>query len=183
MAERKNINQYQDIKDSTKRSFVTNASYGLAAIGASCVAIPFIDSMSPSKDVEALASIEVDISSVKKGQQKKVMWRGKPIFIKRRTSEEIKLAENADISNLKDPENDSNRVKNGKKEWLITIGICTHLGCVPIGGSEDQYDGGWFCPCHGSLYDSSGRIVKGPAPKNLAIPPYEFISDNIVKIG
>ena len=137
--------------------------------------------MNPSSDVQALASIEVDITNIKEGEEKKIMWRGKPIFIKHRTTEEISSAQNVNLSELKDPEEDSKRIKLGKEKWLITIGICTHLGCVPIGGQGDYK--GWFCPCHGSQYDTSGRIRKGPAPKNLEVPPYEFISENLIKIG
>jgi len=137
--------------------------------------------MNPSSDVQALASIEVDITNIKEGEEKKIMWRGKPIFIKHRTAEEISSAQNVNLSELKDPEEDSKRIKLGKEKWLITIGICTHLGCVPIGGQGDYK--GWFCPCHGSQYDTSGRIRKGPAPKNLEVPPYEFISENLIKIG
>ncbi len=109
------------------------------------------------------------------------MWRGNPIFIKHRTPEEIKQASEASNSDLKDPQPDSDRVKKGKEQWLVTIGICTHLGCVPIGG-QGEYKG-WFCPCHGSQYDTSGRIRKGPAPKNLEVPPYEFLNDTTIKIG
>jgi ubiquinol-cytochrome c reductase iron-sulfur subunit len=145
------------------------------------VALPIIDSMNPAKDVAALASIEVDLTNIKVGEEKKHMWRGKPIFVKRRTAEEIKAAQDVPLSELKDPEADSNRVKKGKEEWLVTIGICTHLGCIPIEG-EGEYKG-WFCPCHGSQYDTSGRIRKGPAPKNLEVPPYEFVSDTVIKIG
>jgi ubiquinol-cytochrome c reductase iron-sulfur subunit len=137
--------------------------------------------MNPSQDVQALASIEVDISNIKVGEEKKVMWRGKPIFIKRRTNQEIDDAQKVQLAELKDPQDDASRVKKGKEEWLITIGICTHLGCVPIGGQGDYK--GWFCPCHGSQYDTSGRIRKGPAPKNLEIPPYEFVNDKTIKIG
>ena len=171
----------KSLKDKSKRDFITTSAYCVAGVGAACTALPFIDSMNPSKDVAALASIEVDISNIKVGEEKKVMWRGKPIFIKRRTEKEIEDARNVDLSELKDPQEDSQRVKEGKEEWLVTIGICTHLGCIPIVGQGDYK--GWFCPCHGSQYDTSARIRKGPAPKNLAIPPYAFISDNIIKIG
>lgn len=173
------LTQEGQVCNISKRKFITGAAYGTAGVGALCVAYPLIDSMNPSADVAALASIEVDISGVKVGEQKKVMWRGKPIFIRRRTKEEIESAEDANLGDYKDPQLDSERVKSGKEEWLIAIGICTHLGCVPNLVSDD----GWFCPCHGSVYDSSARIVRGPAPKNLEIPPYEFISDNIIKIG
>ncbi len=167
--------------NNNRRKFITSTAYATAGIGLACAVLPFVDSMNPSSDVQALASIEVDISNIKEGEEKKIMWRGKPIFIKHRTAEEISSAQNVSLSELKDPEEDSKRIKLGKEKWLITIGICTHLGCVPIGGQGDYK--GWFCPCHGSQYDTSGRIRKGPAPKNLEVPPYEFISENLIKIG
>jgi ubiquinol-cytochrome c reductase iron-sulfur subunit len=135
--------------------------------------------MNPDASVKALASIEVDISKIKEGQEMTVLWRGKPVFIKRRTKEEIQKAEQTSLKDLKDPQEDKARVK--KSEWLVVVGVCTHLGCVPIGGKGD-YDG-WFCPCHGSHYDTSGRIRKGPAPTNLEIPKYEFVSNDKIKIG
>lgn len=171
----------EELKDEKRRKLLTTTAYTAAGIGAACAILPFIDSMNPSKDVQALASIEVDITNIKLGEEKKVMWRGKPIFIKRRTPEEIKSAQIVALSELKDPQNDSDRVKPGREEWLITIGICTHLGCVPIGG-QGEFNG-WFCPCHGSQYDTSGRIRKGPAPKNLEVPPYEFVTNTLIKIG
>lgn len=170
-----------EVKDEARRKLLKNTAYITAGIGATCAFLPFVDSMNPSQDVQALASIEVDISNIKIGEEKKVMWRGKPIFIKRRTNQEIDDAQKVQLAELKDPQDDASRVKKGKEEWLITIGICTHLGCVPIGGQGDYK--GWFCPCHGSQYDTSGRIRKGPAPKNLEIPPYEFVNDKIIKIG
>jgi ubiquinol-cytochrome c reductase iron-sulfur subunit len=169
------------VKDESRRKLLSATAYSAAGVGLVCSILPFIDSMNPASDVAALASVEVDISNVKLGEEKKVMWRGKPIFIKRRTPEEISAAQNVELSELKDPQLDSDRVKPGKEEWLITIGICTHLGCVPIVG-EGEFKG-WFCPCHGSQYDTSGRIRKGPAPKNLEIPPYEFVSNSVIKIG
>jgi ubiquinol-cytochrome c reductase iron-sulfur subunit len=172
-------NKKDEIQDRSKRDFITTTAFCTAGIGAACAIIPFIDSMNPARDVAALASIEVDVSNIKVGEEKKVMWRGKPVFIKRRSKKEIAEAQDVDLSELKDPEKDQDRVK--KDEWLVTIGICTHLGCVPIGG-QGEYKG-WFCPCHGSVYDTSGRIRKGPAPKNLEIPPYKFIKNNIIKIG
>jgi ubiquinol-cytochrome c reductase iron-sulfur subunit len=170
-----------EVKDEARRKLLKNTAYITAGIGATCAFLPFVDSMNPSQDVQALASIEVDISNIKVGEEKKVMWRGKPIFIKRRTNQEIDDAQKVQLAELKDPQDDASRVKKGKEEWLITIGICTHLGCVPIGGQGDYK--GWFCPCHGSQYDTSGRIRKGPAPKNLEIPPYEFVNDKTIKIG
>ena len=171
----------ESVKDEKRRKLLATTAYATAGIGAACAILPFIDSMNPASDVQALASVEVDISNIKVGEEKKVMWRGKPIFIKRRSPEEIKSARQVDLAELRDPQEDSARVKTGKEEWLVTIGICTHLGCVPIGG-QGEYKG-WFCPCHGSQYDTSARIRKGPAPKNLEVPPYEFLSDTIIKIG
>jgi len=171
----------ENLKDKSKRNLLVKTAYASAAVGGACALYPFIDQMNPADDVLALASIEVDISGIKIGEEKKVMWRGKPIFIKRRTQKEIKEARSVDLKDLKDPQKDEDRVKDGKDEWLVTVGICTHLGCVPIGGVGEYK--GWFCPCHGSVYDTSARIRKGPAPKNLEIPPYEFISDNKIKIG
>ena len=165
----------------TRRDFVTLAASSVAVVGAACSAWPLIDSMNPSADVLALSSIEVDISSVEPGKTITVKWRGKPVFIRNRTDEEIKEAEDTPMSALIDLQKDQDRVKPGHDKWLITIGICTHLGCVPLANKGDYH--GWFCPCHGSHYDTSGRIRKGPAPLNLAIPPYEFISDTKIKIG
>src|SRR4029434_5201680 len=145
---------------------------------------PIISSLNPSQDVLALSSIEVDISQIEVGQAITVKWRGKPVFIRRRTPEEIRAAESVDVSTLRDPQTDEQRVQ--KPEWLIVVGVCTHLGCVPQGQKPSeprgQY-GGWFCPCHGSEYNTSGRIRRGPAPLNLAVPTYAFESDTLVKIG
>jgi ubiquinol-cytochrome c reductase iron-sulfur subunit len=181
MSEQETSHRKESLKDESRRKLLTNTAYTAAGIGAACAILPFIDSMNPSKDVAALASVEVDVSNIKPGEEKKVMWRGKPIFVKRRTPEEIKAAQEVDVTTLRDPQKDSDRVKPGKEEWLITIGICTHLGCIPIGGQGEFK--GWFCPCHGSQYDTSARIRKGPAPKNLEVPPYEFVSNNVIKIG
>lgn len=169
------------VKNEYRRELLKNTAYIATGVGAACAILPFIDSMNPSQDVQALASVEVNITNIKAGEEKKVMWRGKPIFIKRRTKEEIEAAQGVEMTELKDPQSDADRVKVGKEEWLITIGICTHLGCVPIGG-QGEYKG-WFCPCHGSQYDTSGRIRKGPAPRNLEVPPYQFLSDTVIKIG
>jgi ubiquinol-cytochrome c reductase iron-sulfur subunit len=169
------------LKDEGRRKLLTTTAYGAAGIGAVCAILPFVDSMNPSKDVAALASTEVDISNIKVGEAKKVMWRGKPVSVRRRSAAEIAEAQAVELKDLKDPQKDSDRVKPGKDEWLVTIEICTHLGCIPIVG-QGEYKG-WFCPCHGSQYDSSARIRKGPAPKNLEIPPYEFVSDTKIKIG
>ncbi len=170
----------------TRRDFIYIATGAFAAVGGAAVAWPFIDQMNPSAAVRALVSIEVDISSVRVGQQIKAIWRGKPIFIRRRTPEEIAAAESVELSSLPDPQADDERVIAGpdgqlKKEFLVMVGICTHLGCVPL-GEQGDYDG-WFCPCHGSHYDTAGRIRKGPAPRNLDLPPYEYVSDTRIKIG
>jgi len=167
--------------DKTRRDFIVLSASAVAGVGAASFAWPLIDSLNPSADVLALASTEVDLSGIEQGQSIRVMWRGKPVFVRHRTQEEIEIAENTSADDLKDPESDSARVKKGKEEWLVLVGVCTHLGCVPLGNKGD-YDG-WFCPCHGSHYDTSGRIRKGPAPTNLLVPPYEFLNDNTIKIG
>lgn len=168
----------------TRRDFIDLLVNTTAVFGAAAVAWPIISSLNPSQDVLALASIEVDISQIEVGQAITVKWRGKPVFIRRRTPEEIKTAEAVDISTLRDPQTDDQRVE--KPEWLIVVGVCTHLGCVPQGQKPSeprgQY-GGWFCPCHGSEYDTSGRIRRGPAPLNLEVPQYTFTSDTLVTIG
>jgi len=162
-----------------RRDFIFTTSYALGAVGVGAAVWPLIDQMNPDASVKALASTEVDISSVELGQSITVLWRGKPVFIKRRTQEEITKAREVDIKNLKHPEKDEDRAKN--PEWLVMIGVCTHLGCVPL-GDKGEYDG-WFCPCHGSHYDTSGRIRKGPAPTNMEIPKYEFVNSKTIKIG
>ena len=162
-----------------RRDFIFTASYALGAVGVGAAAWPLIDQMNPDASERALASTEVDISGIERGQSITVLWRGKPVFIKRRTEEEIQKARQVDLKELPDPEKDEDRAKN--PEWLVMLGMCTHLGCVPL-GNKGEYDG-WFCPCHGSHYDTSGRIRKGPAPTNLEIPKYEFVSDSTIKIG
>ena len=165
----------------TRRDFIHIAAASAAAGGAIAVAWPFIDQMNPSGDTLALASIEFDLSKVVEGQQAVVKWRGKPVFVRHRTAAEIAAARRDDTAALKDPQKDADRVKAGKDQWLVLVGVCTHLGCVPNFGTGDF--GGWFCPCHGSAYDTSGRIRVGPAPTNLEVPTYEFVSDTRVKIG
>lgn len=165
----------------TRRDFIVVTANAMAGVGAAIAAWPLIDSMNPSADVLALASTEVDVSSMTPGQSIKVMWRGKPVFIRNRTAEEIAMAKAVPMSELIDPQTDAERTLPGKEDWLIMVGVCTHLGCVPIGEKGDF--GGWFCPCHGSHYDTAGRIRKGPAPTNLLVPPYEFVSDSVIKIG
>ena len=175
------ISPEQHKANPTRRDFMVLTASAVAGIGAACVAWPIVDSMNPSADVLALSSIDVNIASIQPGQSITVKWRGKPVFIRHRTAEEIKAAEDTDVKGLRDPQADSERVLSGHKEWLIVVGICTHLGCVPL-GNQGIYDG-WYCPCHGSVYDTSGRIRQGPAPTNLHIPPYSFISDTLVRIG
>ena len=163
----------------TRRDFLYLATGAFAAVGVANVVWPLIDQMNPDASVKALASIEIDLSAIETGESVTVSWRGKPVFIRRRTQGEIAEARAVAFDALPDPQGDDARVT--KEEWLIMVGICTHLGCVPLGQSGDF--NGWFCPCHGSHYDTSGRIRKGPAPKNLEIPPYEFVGDTRIKIG
>ena len=165
----------------TRREFIHIATTTVGAVGAGCVALPLVTQMNPDASVKALAKVEVDVSKIKKGNEVTVMWRGKPIFIRRRTEEEVSKARKVSLKDLKDPQKDEDRVKKGKDEWLVMVGVCTHLGCVPL-KQQGEY-GGWFCPCHGSHYDISGRIRKGPAPENLEVPPYSFVSENVIKIG
>ncbi|KAL1314506.1 hypothetical protein HN51_041305 [Arachis hypogaea] len=168
--------------DPSKRAFAYFVLTGGRFVYASLVRLlilKFVLSMSASKDVLALASLEVDLSSIEPGTTVTVKWRGKPVFIRRRTEDDIKLANSVDIGSLRDPQQDAERVKN--PEWLIVIGVCTHLGCIPLPNAGDF--GGWFCPCHGSHYDISGRIRKGPAPYNLEVPTYTFLEENKLLIG
>ena len=162
-----------------RREFLFTASYAVGAIGVGAVVWPLVDQMNPDASVKAMASTEVEISSLQPGKTITVLWRGKPVFIKRRTPEEITEAKAVKMQDLKDPQKDEDRTK--KSEWLVMLGVCTHLGCVPLNDKGDY--NGWFCPCHGSHYDTSGRIRKGPAPTNMAIPPYEFLDNNKIKIG
>jgi len=165
-----------------RRDFLTLTAQAMGLVGGAALIWPFVDSMNPSADVLALSSIEVDISAIAEGQEIKVMWRGKPVFIRHRTAKNIEEAKAVNLAELRDPETDDVRVKKGKEQWLIMVGVCTHLGCIPIGSGGGEYDG-WFCPYHGSHYDASGRIRKGPAPKNLLVPEYTFLSETKVKIG
>ena len=162
-----------------RREFIFTATYAVGAVGVGATVWPLIDQMNPDASVKALASTEVDVSNVEKGQSITVLWRGKPVFIRRRTDEEIAEARDVNLEELKHPEKDEDRAKD--PEWLVMLGVCTHLGCVPL-GDKGEY-GGWFCPCHGSHYDTSGRIRKGPAPTNMEIPKYEFVNSNTIKIG
>jgi ubiquinol-cytochrome c reductase iron-sulfur subunit len=176
--------------DPSRRDFLMVATGALGAVGVAAVAWPFINNLNPAADTLALSTVEVNVQPIAVGQAVTVKWRGKPLFVRHRTPEEIKEAEAVPLSQLRDPQTDNSRVtdtaKKVRPEWLIQIGVCTHLGCVPLGnklGDPKGPFGGWFCPCHGSAYDTSGRIRKGPAPKNLAIPDYLFTSDSLVRIG
>ncbi len=168
----------------SRRDFIVVASYAMGAVGAGAFVWPLVDQMNPAADTLALASIEVDVSKISEGQSITLKWRGKPIFIRHRTKAEIAEAAEVVTTDLRDPEEDGLRVQ--KPEYLVVLGVCTHLGCVPLGQKvgevRGEYDG-WFCPCHGSHYDSSGRIRKGPAPTNLEVPPYTFLSDQVIRIG
>ena len=166
-------------KKNNRRDFLFTTSYTIGAVGLGATIWPFIDQMNPDSSVKALATTEVDISQIQPGKSITVLWRGKPVFIKRRTQSEISEAQSVKLEELKHPEKDQDRVK--KPEWLVMLGICTHLGCVPL-SDKGEYKG-WFCPCHGSHYDTSGRIRKGPAPVNMEVPKYTFIDDNTIKIG
>jgi ubiquinol-cytochrome c reductase iron-sulfur subunit len=166
----------------SRRDFLYIATASVGAVGAAATLVPLIGQLNPdASTIAAGAPIEVDLSPIADGQVIKVFWRSKPIFISHRTKKEIDEARSVNVDSLPDPQSDQDRVKKGHDQWLVVIGICTHLGCIPI-AHEGEYHG-WFCPCHGSQYDTSGRIRKGPAPKNLFLPPYQFVSDTKIRIG
>ncbi len=173
--------QTSQTPQTTRRDFLYIATGAVGAVGVAGLVWPFVSQMQPDASVLALASTEVDLSPVAEGQMITVMWRSKPVFVFHRTAKEIEAAQNVDVATLIDPQKDADRVKPGKDEWLVVIGICTHLGCVPL-GHQGAYNG-WFCPCHGSVYDTSGRIRQGPAPLNLELPPYNFVTDTSIVIG
>ena len=162
-----------------RRNFLYLATTAAGAVAAGATVWPLVDQMNPSKDVLALSSIEVDLHTIPEGQSAVFLWRGNPVFVRHRTAAEIAEAQADDTADLIDPENDADRVQ--RPEWLVMSGVCTHLGCVPVDQKGDF--GGWYCPCHGSHYDTSGRIRKGPAPWNMEIPKYEFVNDSTIKIG
>lgn len=164
--------------DESRRDFLSTVTTTFGAAGAACAAYPLIKQMSPSDDVKAQATTEVNLSEIPLGESKIVMWQGKPVFIKHRTASEIEEARAGDATATIDPQKDEDRVQ--KAQWLVTLGVCTHLGCVPNSGGNHE---GWLCPCHGSQFDSSGRVRVGPAPTNLEVPPYTFLDDNTIKIG
>ena len=173
-----------DGDDETRRDFLLITASTVGVVGTALSLWPFIHSMNPAADVLALSSTEVDLSPIEEGQSITVVWRGKPVFIRHRTPQEIEEARSVPLDKLPDPQADEDRVQ--KPEWLIMVGICTHLGCIPLGqnpGHRKGDHGGWFCPCHGSHYDTSGRIRKGPAPENLPVPGYTFLDDTSIRIG
>lgn len=166
----------------TRRDFLYVATGAAAAVGGAVAMVPLISQMNPdASTLAAAAPIEVDLTPIAEGQIIKVFWRSKPVFIFHRTQKDIDLARNMNWQNLPDPAPDTARVKDGHEHWLVVIGICTHLGCIPLPHQGD-YDG-WFCPCHGSQYDSAGRVRRGPAPANLYLPPYEFLSETKIRVG
>jgi ubiquinol-cytochrome c reductase iron-sulfur subunit len=166
----------------TRRDFLYIATGAVGAVGAVATLIPLVTQMNPdASTIAAGAPIEVDLAPIQTGQVIKVFWRGKPIFINHRTAKEIEEARKVNVASLPDPEPDEKRVKAGKDQWQVLIGICTHLGCIPL-AHQGTYNG-YFCPCHGSQYDTSGRVRSGPAPANLPLPPYEFLSDTKIRIG
>jgi len=173
-------------EETTRRDFIYIAAGAVGAVGVAATVWPFVDQMNPAADTRALATTEVDLSAVAVGQQIKVMWQGKPVFVRHRSADEIADARRDDFANLKDPQSDADRIvqedgQPGRPEWLILQANCTHLGCIPT-FAEGAYHG-WFCPCHGSVYDTSGRIRSGPAPKNLFVAPYVFLNDTSIRIG
>jgi ubiquinol-cytochrome c reductase iron-sulfur subunit len=183
----------QDDEQATRRDFLYYATGGTGAVVVGAAVWPLINQMNPSADVQALSTVEIDISDIEPGTQITVKWLGKPVFIRRRTDSEIALARETMISDLPDEmgrnanmsgadADDKNRTLDQKGEWLVMMGVCTHLGCVPLGNGAGDF-GGWFCPCHGSHYDTAGRIRKGPAPENLPVPLASFINDTTIKLG
>ncbi len=190
-----------DEHEGTRRDFIILTAAAMGAIGTAAVAWPFINSLNPAQDALALATVEVDLAPVEVGQSITVQWRGKPVFIRHRTAEEIEEARDVDVSALPDPQTDTSRIvepppppqdqvaavaSEPTSDFLVVIGVCTHLGCIPLGqkpGSNRGEYGGWFCPCHGSHYDTSGRIRKGPAPSNLLVPEYSYLTENRIQIG
>lgn len=174
------------IENPRRRDYLSIGAVAFAGVGAGVIALPLINSMNPSADVLALSSTELDISAVQPGQAIKASFRKQPLFVRNLTPQEIAAAERDDAASLRDPQTLAQRTKEGKKNWLVTLGVCTHLGCVPLGAGEGENKGpfgGYFCPCHGSAYDTAGRIRSGPAPTNLAVPEYTFTSDTTIVVG
>ena len=177
---------HEEAHDPRRRDFINIAAVSFAGVGAVAIILPLINQMNPSADVLALSTTEVDISKIEPGQAIVASFRKQPLFVRNLTPKEIGEADAVAVSSLRDPQTLEQRTKAGKKNWLITLGVCTHLGCVPLGAREGENRGpfgGYFCPCHGSAYDTAGRIRQGPAPKNLAVPDYNFTSDTVVTVG
>ncbi len=169
-----------------RRDFINIAAVSFGGVAGVSVLVPLVSQMSASADVLAESSTEIDIAAIGPGQAIKAIWRKQPVFVRNLTKAEIAAADAVDPKTLRDPQTLEQRTKKDKANWLITMGVCTHLGCVPLGAGQGEVKGefgGYFCPCHGSVYDTAARIRKGPAPKNLEVPPYEFTSDTVVKIG
>ncbi len=176
----------EDSGEPSRRDFLYIATGAFGVFGAGAVAWPLLDSMNPAADTLAASTVDVNLAPIKPGQRVTVKYRGSPVFIDRRTKKQIEEARKVPWQDLPDPQADQDRVQTGKDEWLILVGVCTHLGCIPLGqapGSKRGEFGGWFCPCHGSHYDTSGRIRKGPAPNNLPLPDYRFLSDTKIRLG
>jgi ubiquinol-cytochrome c reductase iron-sulfur subunit len=174
------------IENPRRRDYLTYAAVSVAAVGAGIVVLPLVNSMNPSADVLAQSTTELDVSAIEPGQAVKAQFRKQPLFVRNLTPAEIAQADAVEVSSLRDPQTLAERTKEGKQNWLITLGVCTHLGCVPLGAGEGENRGpfgGYFCPCHGSAYDTAGRIRQGPAPTNLAVPEYNFTSDTVVVVG
>ena len=172
--------------DGAKRDTLALIAGAGGAMLAAGIGWALVASMNPSKDVLAVSSVEIDLTPIPEGAGITVMWQGKPVFIRHRTAKEIEEARSVKLSDLPDPQTDQARTKDGHQQWIVLVGICTHLGCIPLGNKATDMRGewgGWFCPCHGSQYDTSGRIRKGPAPRDLDVPPYAFLSDTRIKIG
>ena len=177
---------HEEVDDPRRRDFINIAAVAWIGVGAGVVVLPLVNQMSPSADVLAESTTEVDLSKIAVGQAVKTKFRGQPLFVRNLTPKEVAEAEAVPISELRDPQTLAERTKPGHANWLITLGVCTHLGCVPLGAGEGENRGpfgGYFCPCHGSAYDTAARIRKGPAPKNLAVPDYKFTSDTAVTVG
>ncbi len=174
------------LENPRRRDYLSYAAVAVAGVGAGVTVLPLVNSMNPSADVLALSTTEVDVSAIEPGQAVKYSFRKQPLFVRHLTPQEIQQADAVPVASLRDPQSLEDRTKSGKKQWLITLGVCTHLGCVPLGAGEGENRGpfgGYFCPCHGSAYDTAGRIRQGPAPKNLEVPKYEFTSDTTVVVG
>ena len=180
------VAQDAGLKDPRRRDYLQIGAVAWAGVGVGVIALPLINQMNPSADVLAQSTTEIDISAIQSGMAIKTVWRKQPVFVRNLTPAEIAEADKVNVSSLRDPQTLDERTKTGKKNWLITMGVCTHLGCIPLGAGEGENKGpfgGYFCPCHGSAYDTAGRIRQGPAPQNLHVPEYAFTSDTVVTVG